>query len=273
MGHNLLLLKMTTRRPTAECGYRPLRPTLATIDSLKRVARGIGDGRALKQMAREARWAGNAVRCVCCGWHGRAFRPSCHDRPGVSQLCARCMSGSADRALTLALRNIMPQLPAGGRILDVEPSRYTRRWLDRFNQFDQRTLSRTAPDADFRDDVTIVSIPKGMCHLVICSHGVRRDRDQVEVARALHRFTAAGGTVIIGTPAEVDAASAVQLRPALEEAGFDVTVDSIARRITAVLARRHGLLASDEILICTTSQASPQDHGGHQHHGHGVHGS
>src|SRR5215213_9677618 len=136
--------------------------SLVTLqDSLKRVARGIGGGRALRQVAREVRWAGNAVRCPSCGWRGRGFRPSCHDRPGVPLLCARCMSGPADRAICLKLREVSPALPMGARILDVEPTPYTRRWFDRFNQYDYRTLGQTAPDVELRGSLASVTLTKG----------------------------------------------------------------------------------------------------------------
>lgn len=239
---------------------------MAGIDPLTRIAGVAGGRHALKRLAREVRWMGNAVRCVCCGWRGRAFRPSCHDRPGVPLLCARCMSGPADRALVIALRSITSALPAGARVLDVEARQYTRRWFGRFNQFDYRTLSATDRDADFPADVAAVNIPTGMCHLIVLSQGVGRDHDVMEIALALRRLTVAGGSVLIGTPPDARTDAAVQLRHVLQEVGFVVTVDAVAERVEPTVARRHGLLDADAVLICTTSEAGRDPQVGHLHH-------
>jgi hypothetical protein len=244
------------------CGSTPV----ALVDSLKRVRRDIRDGGALKQVAREVRWAGNAVRCVCCGWRGRAFRPSCHDRPGAVLLCARCMSDPNDRAMLLELREISESLPMGARILDVEPSRYTRRWFSRFNQFDYRTLGRSAPDVEIRGDLTSVTLTKGICHLIVCSQGIDRDLDLMAAALALHRLTGAGGTVLVSVPAASSGADATtMLQHALEEVGFTVTADDRAWRLTPEAVRRFGLVLGTTVLVCTTDQAPPTPQHTHQH--------
>jgi hypothetical protein len=252
--------------PTPASGAGMGEQPVTLVDSLRGVAREFSSGRAIKQLAREARWAGNAVRCACCGWRGRAFRPSCHDRPGVPLLCARCMSGPDDRAILLKLREISPSLPMGARILDVEPSPYTRRWFDRFNQFDYRTLGRSAPDVEIQGDLTSVTLTKGICHLIVCSRGFDQSQDLMAVALALHRLTGAGGTVLVsaatGVPGTV---STVNLKPALEAAEFTVTIDNMAQRVTPDQARRYGLIADRAILACTTSLPTPDRQRAHIH--------
>src|SRR5688572_5151958 len=221
-------------------------------DSLKRVARESGGGRMLKQLAREVRWAGNAVRCPCCGWRGRAFRPSCHDRPGVLLLCARCLSGPADRAMWLKLREISRVLPVGARILDVEPTLYTRRWFDRFNQFDYRTLGQSTPDVEIQGTLTSVTLTKGICHLILCARGIDRGQDLKATVASLDRLTGNDGTVIVRaadeSPTDV---STMHLQQALEEAGFAITVDHLAQRVMPDVARRYGLTTNETILVCT----------------------
>ena len=176
------------------------------------------------------------------------------------------MSDPNDRAMLLELREISESLPMGARILDVEPSRYTRRWFSRFNQFDYRTLGRSAPDVEIRGDLTSVTLTKGICHLIVCSQGIDRDLDLMAAALALHRLTGAGGTVLVGVPAASSGADATtMLQHALEEAGFTVTAGDRAWRLTPQAVRRFGLVLGTSVLVGTTDQAAPKPQHTHQH--------
>jgi hypothetical protein len=223
---------------------------MALVEALRYVTREIGERPALKQLAREVRWAGTAVRCPCCNWRGRAFRSSCQDRPGVPLLCARCMSGPNDRAIWLTLRSFTPSLPIGARILDVEPSRYTRQWFDRFNQFDYRTLGRTARDVDIEGDLTSVTITKGICHLILCARGIDRNLDLMATALSLYRLTGDDGTVLVRAGDDpTGEVSTTNLRNALEEAGFAVNALNLTQRVTPEVAQRFGIVGAGPFLV------------------------
>lgn len=239
---------------------------MAAVESLKSVARGIGKGLPLKQLAREARWAGDTVRCSCCGWRGRAFRPSCHDRPGVTLLCARCMSGPDERAILLKLRELTPSLPSGARILDVEPLRYTRHWFSRYNQFDYRTLGHAGRDVDIQGDLESVTLTKGICNLIVCSRGVEPTQDLMAALTALRRWTGADGTMLVGTPADTLGGDPNgHIRHLLQEVGFEVVVDDLVQRLRPDLVQRYGLSGSRSILVCTTDDPLPHRQHAHQH--------
>jgi len=223
---------------------------MALVEALRSVAREFGGQQALKQLAREVRWAGNTVRCPCCGWRGRAFRPGCQDRPSVPLLCARCMSGPNDRAIWLALRSLTPSLPAAARILDVEPTPYTRRWFDRFNQFDYRTLGSDAADVDIEGDLTSVTLTKGICHLIVCARGIDRGQNLMATVLSLYRLTGDDGLVLVcAADDSTGGESATYLRHALEEVGFVVSVNDLAHRATPGVARRYGLIMNTLLLV------------------------
>jgi hypothetical protein len=223
---------------------------MALVEALRGVTRDFSGHQALKQLAREVRWAGNAVRCPCCGWRGRAFRPSCEDRPGVPLLCARCTSGPNDRAIWLILRSLTPSLPMGARILDVEPSTYTRLWFDRFNQFDYRTLGRSTRDVDIEGDLTSVTITKGICHLILCARGIDRDLDLMATVLSLFRLSGDDGTVLVRVGDDSGSeVSTTGMRQALKEVGFAVNVLNLTQRVTPEVAQRYGLVGAAPVLV------------------------
>ncbi|MCC7369743.1 MAG: hypothetical protein IT306_15050 [Chloroflexi bacterium] len=223
----------------------------------------------LKQLAREARYAGTAVRCPCCGWQGRTFRPSCHDRPGVPDLCARCMSGPDDRALILLLKGLTDTLPLGARILDVEPTAYTRNWFDRFNQFDYRTMSASAPDVDIEGDLTSVTLTRGICNLLLLGQGVRPDQDIAALSQSVQRLMGDGGLVAVRTGDGSDAVPGPLLVRRLTDGGFTVRENDLSRRLSPEVVARYGLTRSGTFLLATPDRAPAVRAGGHAHHGHG----
>jgi hypothetical protein len=236
------------------------------MDAMWGATRERGGKQALKHLAREVRWAGSAVICPCCEWQGRAFRPGCEDRPGVPFLCARCMSGPDDRAIWLVLKALTEELPALGRVLDVEPSAYTRQWFDRFNQIDYRTLGRTDPDVHIVGDLATVSLTKGICHLIVCARGIDQEQDLMATVMSLDRLLGDGGMVMVR--ADRDGAVTTNVRHALEEAGFTVTVNDLAQRVPPEVVQRYGLERSAPILIGALKRQKSQAASAHHGHAH-----
>lgn len=190
------------------------------------------------------------VSCPCCDWTGRAMPPPELQGRRVSWRCPTCGSLSRDRAMWLTLRELTPALPAGARVLDVEPRPYTQRWFGRFNQFDYRTLG-LGPGMDYQQPVHDVKLPKGVCHLVICSTGIGPESVMAETAATLNRITGDDGKVLVQVPEEAaDEDLALAIRR-LREAGFAVTDDAIAGRIAPESAERSGLCGAGRILICS----------------------
>lgn len=229
----------------------------------------LGRSPALKQFAREVRYAGSAVRCPCCGWQGRTFRPSCHDRPGVPDLCAHCMSGPDDRALILLLKGITDTLPMGARILDVEPTPYTRGWFDRFNQFDYRTMSASRPEADIDGNLATVTLTRGICNLLVLGQSVQADQDLASVTQSMQRLMADGGLVVIRVADGPDTLPASALVAGLQAGGFTVRENDLSSRLSPDVVVRYGLAQSGAFLLATPDRVPAVRAASHAGHGHG----
>jgi SAM-dependent methyltransferase len=133
-----------------------------------------------------------------------------------------------------------------------------------------------AQDVDLRLDVTALDLPDGAFDAVICSHVLEHVRDDRAAMRELRRVTAAGGCALVMVPLALDRERthedpgitapadrereflqadhvrlyAPDIADRLRDAGFAVELVDLHAELGPEGAARHGLLASDLVLLC-----------------------
>lgn len=178
------------------------------------------------------------------------------------------MSGPDDRALTLLLKSVTDSLPMGARVLDVEPTAYTRGWFDRFNQFDYRTMGHGLPDIDIDGTLTTVTLTRGICNLLVMGQGVGASQDLAALAGSLRSLMADGSLVVIRESDDADAAQTSPIRSALSGGGFSVRENDLSRQLGSDVVQRYGLARSGTFLLATPDRTPAARPTGHAHHGH-----
>lgn len=106
---------------------------------------------------------------------------------------------------------------------------------------------------DYQAPVRDAKLPRGICHLVICSMGIGPEGLMAQTAATLNRITGDDGNVLVQV---TDGASADDVRAAvrhLQEADFTVAEDVISDRVAPEFAERFGLFGAGRILVCSPS--------------------
>ena len=167
----------------------------------------------------------------------------------------------------LTLRMVTPSLPAGARILDVEPSTYTQRWFGRFNQFDYRTLG-AGPEMDYQTTINEVKLPQGVCHLVVCSAGIGQPALMTETAAMLRRITGEDGRVLVQLADEPSDETVSLVTQHLQHANFTVVKDTISEHLAPAEVAQFGIHSSGSMLVCVPvplADAPKRNIMGHHH--------
>jgi SAM-dependent methyltransferase len=229
---------------------------------------------AVRVRAAAARHRGSAVECPLCGGRFDRFKDD-WNRPGA--LCWRCGSHERHRAQWLLFER-RPELLASARsLLHFSPEWCLRRRLAALPGLRYVTSDLDpAQDVDLRLDVTALDLPDGAFDAVICSHVLEHVRDDRAAMRELRRVTAAGGCALVMVPLALDRERthedpgitapsdrereflqadhvrlyAPDIADRLRDAGFAVELVDLHAELGPEGAARHGLLASDLVLLC-----------------------
>ncbi len=169
-------------------------------------------------------------------------------------------------------------LRPGLRILHVAPERCLREKLTilpgvKYTAGDKFTPGYNYPPGTVDLDITSIQFPDDHFDLILCSHVLEHVPDDRMAMRELHRVLKPGGTAILMVPIVLQN-SATEEDPSvtdpherirlygqfdhvrlygrdyvqrLQEAGFTVTEDALAERLTAEDVFRYGLLRSEVV--------------------------
>jgi SAM-dependent methyltransferase len=216
---------------------------------------------------------GDRVECPLCGWRFRHFM-SAWNRPGA--ICWRCGAHERHRALWL-LFNQDPGLLSDVRsMLHVSPEWCLERRLRERIGNGYVTSELEPGAADLTLDLRAADASDASFDAILCSHVLEHIEDDESAMRELHRMLEPGGWAIvmvpidharaqtledpaIRTPADRERAYlqhdhvrlyALDIVDRLAAAGFSVERITPALEYGPAAAARHGLLDTDDVLIC-----------------------
>jgi SAM-dependent methyltransferase len=216
---------------------------------------------------------GDRVQCPLCGRRFRHFM-SAWNRPGA--ICWRCGAHERHRALWLHLERD-PGLLAGVRsMLHVSPEWCLEHKLRERVGAGYVTSALEPGAADLALDLRAAAAPDASFDAILCSHVLEHIDDDAAAMRELHRMLRPGGWAIvmvpidhgrartledpaIRTPQERERAYlqddhvrlyALDVVDRLSAAGFSVARVTPAVDCGPAAAARHGLLDTDDVLIC-----------------------
>ncbi len=146
-------------------------------------------------------------QCPCCGWRGWRFLHYIGKGYQVANVvCPVCKSQPRQRGLYFFLKEVVADLPPGGRILHLAPERSLRGILTQrpdlkylaadLNLLDWTHSGLRAVRADF----TAMPFRDSAFAMVVCSHVLEHIHDDAAALRQIARVVAPGGRVIIMVP-------------------------------------------------------------------------
>lgn len=214
-----------------------------------------------------------AVECPLCRGRFAAFLPAGRREGAV---CPGCGSRERHRASWLFLEERPDLLARAESLLHFAPEAYLR---DRLATTGLRyiTADLVPGRGDLPLDVTDIKLPDGAFGAVLCSHVLEHVPDDRRAMRELHRILTPGGWAIVMVPLDIrleatyedpsitDAEGRLKaflqfdhvrlyspdIAGRLRDAGFRVEEVPVAERLGPERARRHGLLASDHVFLCS----------------------
>jgi len=216
----------------------------------------------------------SVVECPLCQGRFAAFGRA-GSRDGV--VCPGCGSRERHRACWLFLAE-RPELLAGaGSLLHFAPEAYLRDRIAARANLRYITADLVAGRADLALDVTDLKLPDAAFGAVLCSHVLEHVPEDRQAMRELHRVLKPGGWALVMVPLDIrreatyedpsitDAQGRVEafnqfdhvrlyapdIAGRLRDAGFEVEEVPVAERLGPDLSRRHGLLRSDRVYLCS----------------------
>ena len=214
------------------------------------------------------------VECPLCRGSFPAFVPA-GGREGA--LCPGCSSRERHRALWLLLEERPDLLEGAGSLLHFAPEACLQDRLATITGLRYITGDLDPGRADLPLDLTDLKLPDAAFGAALCSHVLEHVPDDRRAMRELHRVLRPGGWAIVMVP--LDTRRAVTYEDAsitdaegrlrefrqadhvrlyapdiagrLRDAGFGVEEVPVAERVGPERARRHGLLPSDHVFLCS----------------------
>lgn len=217
---------------------------------------------------------GSAVECPLCGGRYRRF-DAAWNRPGA--ICWRCGSHERHRATWLYLRRRPALLERAGSLLHFAPEWCLERRLRQVPALRYVTADLDPALGELVLDITSLDLADASFGAILCSHVLEHVDNDDAAMRELHRVLAPGGWALVMVPLDHSRATtyedasivAPEAREAafwqsdhvrlyapdvaerLRAAGFDVARERLAVELGLELTARHGLLAGDDIFLCT----------------------
>lgn len=218
--------------------------------------------------------AARTVECPLCRGSFDAFLPAGRREAAV---CPGCGSRERHRACWLFLEERPELLARAGSLLHFAPEAYVRDRLAAIPGLRYITADLVPGRGDLPLDVTDLKLPDATFGAVLCSHVLEHVPDDRCAMRELHRILRPGGWALVMVPLDIRRAStyedpsitdpeervkaflqfdhvrlyAPDIAVRLGEAGFTVEEAPVAERVGPQRARRHGLLRSDRVFLCT----------------------
>ncbi len=236
--------------------------------------------RAARRRLDLARRRGADVHCPVCGRDFDRFRDA-WNRPRA--ICWSCGAHERHRAFALLLGE-RPGLVRGREVLHFAPEWCLERRIRRLAPARYVTGDLEPGTADLTLDLQDLALPDAAFDTAICSHVLEHVRDDAAAMGELRRVVRPGGTALVMVPTDLERAAtfedpaiaAAAAREAafwqhdhvrlyardvgarLAAAGFAVERWNAIEARGEAAARRFGLLASDDVWICTPRVAGEQ---------------
>ncbi len=247
---------------------------LASLAGGKRAAQIASVLRTALFRARAIPYLGSRYVCPCCGWRFRQFLPyGLPPRPNAK--CPRCNALERHRALWLYLSTKTDLFTARRRVLHVAPEPALQSALSAAPNIEYVTADMQSPYVMVKLDVENIPYPDGAFDVVLCNHVLEHVADDRRAMREIRRVLSPGGWAVLLAPMD-DAREVTFEDPTvvdpkerervfgqkdhvriygrdyidrLREAGFAVERIPFPAIVEPALAARHGVLASEDIII------------------------
>jgi SAM-dependent methyltransferase len=225
---------------------------------------------------RALRYSGDRVACPCCGGHFSGFLPyGVVRREGA--LCPRCDSLERHRLLYLYLRDRSPLFSERFRVLHIAPEPVFEKLLRALPNLDYLSADLRSPRAMVRMDICQIAYGDESFDFILANHVLEHVPDDKRAMRELRRVLSRKGFAILQAPIDTGRAETFEdpsvtspeererlfgnydhvrmygrdYADRLREAGFTVKVEPYAKELGPELSTRYGLMADEEIYVCT----------------------
>lgn len=235
--------------------------------------------------ARALRYAGDRVRCPCCGGNfGQFLQVGQPPRPAA---CPRCDSRERQRLLWLYLENRTNFFSAALRVLHFAPEDCFQAKFRSMPNLDYLSADLISTSAMVAMDITRIAYPDGGFDVILCSHVLEHVPDDRKAIGELYRVLQPGGWAILQVPidwtreksledpAVTDPCERLRLfgqsdhvrvygpdyPDRLKAAGFHVEVSDYVASFLSSEIERMGLDASEKMFVCRKPTFGPMEAG------------
>ena len=214
------------------------------------------------------------VECPLCQGRFKEFGPAGRRRGAV---CPGCGSRERHRAAWLVLEERPELLGEADSLLHFAPEAYVRDRLAAEAGLRYITADLVPGRGDLPLDVTDLKLPDAAFGAVLCLHVLEHVPDDTRAIRELYRILRPGGWALVMVPLDLRLEATYEdpsitdpdgrrdaflqfdhvrlygtdIAVRLRNAGFGVDEVAVAERVGPERARRHGLLRSDHVFLCT----------------------
>lgn len=223
-------------------------------------------------------YRGNRFECPNCRGRFRLFLPFGAEGAAVRPYarCPRCQSLERHRLLWLYLRERTDLLTAKRSVLHFAPEFFFQQKFSRLPNLHYVAADLNPIMGMQRMDVTAIPCEDATFDVVLCNHVLEHVPDDRRAMREIFRVLKPGGWAILQTPFEADRAQTYEdpsitspaariaafgqedhvriygrdYKDRLEEAGFEVIVDSYTRDMNEAERARYGLMAEEDVFMC-----------------------
>ncbi|MFC2040933.1 class I SAM-dependent methyltransferase [Chloroflexota bacterium] len=221
-------------------------------------------------------YIGNQVTCPCCDGHFRKFLPfGVEQRPDAQ--CPNCESMERHRLIWLYLKNRTNLFSDNLRVLHFAPEYIIERNLRCLPNLDYVSADLDLALAMVEMDITNIHYDENSFDVILCSHVLEHVADDEKAMRELLRVLKPGGWAILQSPIDLKRDRTFEdpkvvlpedrkrlfgeqahvrrygrdYKDRLEQAGFEVKMDSYVRNLDINMIRKYGLKKDEDIYFCT----------------------
>lgn len=223
-----------------------------------------------------ARHRGDAVRCPLCDGRFDAFKPAWNRAQAI---CWRCGAHERHRFTWLLLEQRPELLDRARSLLHFAPEYAIERRLRERTDLRYVTTDLDPTKGELVLDLEALDLPDGAFDAVLCSHVLEHVSDDARAMRELRRIVAPGGWALVMVPIDQGRAFtyedpsittpdgrrdafwqedhvrlyAPDVADRLAAAGFAVERVQAGEALGPPVVLRHGLLAGEELHLCSVS--------------------
>jgi SAM-dependent methyltransferase len=220
-------------------------------------------------------YAGDAVFCPCCGRSFRDFAP--YRINGINYVCPACGSFQRHRLLWLFLKEKTDLFTRRLRVLHVAPEDCFQSVFRSLPNLDYLSADLNSSLAMEKMDIENIRYPNNSFDVILCNHVLEHVTDDRRAMREMARVLKPNGWAILQCPLDSRRMTTLEdpniitpkdrkrfywqedhwrlygrdYKHRLEQAGFAVNVYAFAQNLGEEAIRRFGLLAHEEIYLCS----------------------